>query len=294
MDVILLSTVCAVALLVAVMAVTRWGGLEPTPRPLIGPDGTPPPAAATVKARLRSLSIAFLAGGTAGALTAGLGGRLMMRIMAATSSERVQGLQSDADETIGEITFGGSLAFVLFIGVTSGLLGGALYLGLRRWLPRHSARRAGLVLGLLALGLAPLTDAINRDNRDFFLLDPDPLALALIVGIFLLGGMTVASVVERADRSWPHLDGRPGVVTVLVYAPLLVFIPLWFVLLVFVVVVGLTLAIQHTGLRRLWIGAGVDRVGRVLVTVAVVGAVALTGSHALDILTAEDILARAP
>lgn len=85
MDVAVLGVVCGLGLLAAVAAVVRWGGLERRPRSLT-PDE---PATETFRRLLRSLSIAFLAGGAAGVLTAGLGGRLMMRIMAATSSDRV-------------------------------------------------------------------------------------------------------------------------------------------------------------------------------------------------------------
>ena len=288
MDVVVLVGVCGAGLLAAAAAVVRWGGLVPGPRPLVADEAT----MVTLRRLLRSLSIAFLAGGLAGLLTAGLGGRLMMRILAATSSERVQGFPTDAEETVGEITFGGSASFVLFTGVTGGLLGATVYFAVRRWLPGRSARTSGLLLGLLALGLAPVTDALNQDNRDFTILDPDPLAVALIVGIFLLGGMTVVSVVERADRSWPVLEGRPSLATVAAYAPLLLFIPGWFVLVVFVGVLGGTVAVQRVApLHRAWTSAPVDRLGRVAFAALTLAAVAWAGSHAIDILTGDDLFA---
>ncbi len=291
MDVILLSAACGAALLAAVAAVVRWGGLEPVPRSLVRPSADRSDGE-VVQTLVRSLSIAFAAGGAAGVLTAGAGGRLMMRIMAATSSDRAQGLTTEAEETVGEITLGGTIGFLVFVGVASGLIGGLTYLALRRWLPGRSARVTGLVLGLLALAIAPATDAINRENSDFRVLDPDPLALVLILAIFLLGGMTVASVVERADRSWPE-PGPPVTITkVAAYAPLLLVIPAFVVLVAFLVVVGLTLLLRRVDvLARAWAGGGVDRAGRVLVVLAVIGAVALAGAHAADILSGDDLFA---
>jgi len=291
MDVILLAVTCGAALLVAVAAVVRWGGPRPRPRSLIGP-GAPRSDGEVLRSLLRSLSIVLAAGGAAGVLTAGAGGRLMMRIMAATSSDRAQGLTTEAEETVGEITLGGTVGFLLFAGVASGLIGGVTYLALRRWLPRRSTWLAGLVLGLLALALAPMSDAINRDNSDFRVLDPDPLALALIVAVFLLGGLTVAAVVERADRSWPELRRPVTPAKVAAYAPLLLVIPGFAVLVGFVVVVAVTLSLRRIdAVGRTWAGTGVDRAGRVLVGAAVIAAVVLAGTHAADILTGDDLLA---
>lgn len=184
------------------------------------------------------------------------------------------------------------MGFVVFIGLFGGLVGGVLYLALRRWLPGRSARTGGLVLGVLALALAPVSDALNRDNRDFEVLDPDPLAVGLILAVFLLGGMTVASVVERADRSWPEARGRPTVRTVAAYAPLVVTFPAPVLVLVFVATALATIALQRREARtRLWTSTRLDVAGRVLVTIAALAAAAVAGSHALDILTGEDLMA---
>ncbi len=288
MDLVVLSVVCLTGLAAAVVAVVRWGG-EPTGSdPLIVTDEVPP-LGATLRRLLRSISVAVSAGIVAGVITAGLGGRLMMRILAATSSDRVQGLATEADETIGEITLGGTIGLVVFVGVTSGLFGGLVYVAIRRWLPA-SARGAGLVLGGLAIGLAPLIDALNPDSVDFLFLDPDLLSVLLIVALFPLWGMTVASMIERAERSWPLPAWTPlGVAGCL---PLLVFAPAFFLLLFVVGGILAVLAAQRIGgLRRLVRSRPFDLAGRGLLVALVLVAVAWAGVNVVDILTGEDFIA---
>ncbi len=53
----------------------------------------------------------------AGFLVPGLGGRLFMRVLAATSGSGAQGRLTEADEVVGDITFDGSLGFVIFVGL---------------------------------------------------------------------------------------------------------------------------------------------------------------------------------
>src|SRR5688572_8223885 len=49
----------------------------------------------------------------AGVLTIGAGSRLMMRVLAATSSDDVQGRLTDAEEVIGEVSVGGSVFLII-------------------------------------------------------------------------------------------------------------------------------------------------------------------------------------
>jgi hypothetical protein len=288
MDLVVLSVVCLTGLVLAAIAVARWGGERPVPPPLVVP-GEVAPVGVTLRRLLRTLSIVVAAGLAAGVLTAGLGGRLMMRILAATSDDRVQGLTTEADETIGEITVSGTISVVVFVGVASGLLGGLVYVIIRRWLP-GSARRAGLVLGGLAIGLAPLIDALDSDSADFFLLDPDLLSVVLIVLLFPLWGMTVASMIERADRSWPEPSLTPaGVAGCL---PLLFFGAVVFLLPFVVAGVLAVLAAQRIGgLGRLVHSRPFDLAGRGLMLALLLVAVAWAGVNVVDILTGEDLIA---
>ena len=60
-----------------------------------------------------------------GVLAAGAGGRLLMRLLAVTSPD-ADGQITEAGAEIGEITVGGTLAFVAFAGVAAGALAAAL------------------------------------------------------------------------------------------------------------------------------------------------------------------------
>jgi len=276
-----LTAVCVSGLALAVLIVVRWGGRRRLPMPLVVP-GAPPTFGTTLRRVLRAIPIALLAGGFAGMLTAGLGGRLMMRVIAATSGDEAQGRLTEAEEQVGQISLDGTLGLVVFIGLFGGLLGGIAYLVLRRWLPA-SARMAGVILGILALGLAPGIDALNPDNVDFEILKPDLLVVAMLVPLFLLYGMTVASLVERADRSWPLLEWRP--VAVAAHLPLLLLLPAVFALLVTAVVVLVVILFQRVGpLARFARSPAIDLGARGLLAVTTVASLAWCGANVADIL----------
>ena len=57
-----------------------------------------------------------------GVLVAGFLGRFVMRVLAAMSGDGAQGLLTDADEVVGEITLSGSIAFVVFVGLGAGAI----------------------------------------------------------------------------------------------------------------------------------------------------------------------------
>lgn len=146
---------------------------------------------------------ATLAGGfVAGLLVAGFGGRLLMRLIAATSDDRAQGRLTEADEVVGRITGGGTVFFVLFAS-GFGVLGGVGYLLLRRWLPNRSIPAGLVVAGIGAGVLARPTDLLEPDSIDFEILGPRwlaaLLALALIAGLGALGAVLVDTFVQR----WP-------------------------------------------------------------------------------------------
>jgi len=127
--------VCAVLVAVGAALVVRWGA---GPRP-----GAPSPP---VPRYLAGLAVA---GPIAGVLAAGAGGRLVMRLLAVTSPE-AQGGITEAGETIGEITVGGTAAFLLFTGVPAGTLAALLFVIAGALLP--SGRLGGAVLGLVSPG----------------------------------------------------------------------------------------------------------------------------------------------
>jgi hypothetical protein len=153
----------------------------------------------------RHLAVSLGAGVAAGILAAGAGGRLVMRVLGATSPD-VHGLTTEAGETIGEITAGGTLAFVLFAGVPAGLLSGAIYALLAPVLPRGRAR--GVLLGAVLLVLfATRIEPLRADSIDFLLLEPAWVAVAGFSALALFQGMLVAALAPP-----PSAVRRPGMV----------------------------------------------------------------------------------
>ena len=138
------------------------------------------------------IGASLAAGVAAGVLAAGAGGRLVMRLLAATSPD-AHGSLTEAGEKIGEITIGGTLGFIFFTGVPAGFLSGALYALVAPVLPR--GRAAGIVLGLLLLVLAATRiEPLRSDSVDFLLLDPAWLAVLGFSALALFQGMLVAAL----------------------------------------------------------------------------------------------------
>jgi hypothetical protein len=256
---LVLTAVCVAGLLAAAAMVVRWGRQE---RPASGPAETPLELA-------RTAVVGVLGGAAAGVLVAGLGGRLVMRVLAATSGDAAQGLLTEADERVGRITYNGTMGLVVFVGLFGGIAGGLAYVAVRRWLPRRTWK-AGLVLGVLLLGLARL-DPLKPDNKDFALLHPTWLAVVLVVALFPAFGVAAAALIERIDRSWTH---RPvGLIPLVLIAPSGPFA------LGAVVIAGAAYAAKRAGWRP------PPRAGQVAVAVAGAGGLVSVSTAAVAILT---------
>ena len=85
--------------------------------PVLADRELPTRAGASALDGMRSIAAIVGAGLVAGFLVPGLGGRLFMRLMAATSGSAAQGKLTEAEEVVGEITLGGSVGFVIFVGL---------------------------------------------------------------------------------------------------------------------------------------------------------------------------------
>lgn len=165
--------VCLLLVGAGLAAILRWGGLYFQPPPVEEPGGTGDAAAPgwVARAYLWYLALAVTAGAGAGVLVAGAGGRLVMRLLAATAGDAAQGRITEAEQVVGRITVDGTVGFVIFTALFFGLSSAAGYLLIRRWLP--PGRLGGLACGaLLLIAGATRLDPLRADNPDFAMSAP--------------------------------------------------------------------------------------------------------------------------
>ena len=160
---------------------------------------------------LRSLGGCLAAGLVVGLVVAGLGSRLVMRLLAIADPD-ARGIITENGNVVGEITFGGTAGLVVFIGIPSGILGGLIVYLVRRWLPARLLWR-GLVLSVVLLALLGRT-VIDPDNFDFLFLDPAGLAVTLFGALFFLAGFALVPLADRWGPGTPRLFYRPDVTIV--------------------------------------------------------------------------------
>ncbi|MGH9190330.1 MAG: hypothetical protein ACRD0Q_09915 [Acidimicrobiales bacterium] len=213
--------VCAVLVVVGLALAVVWGGNSVADPP--GPDSAEPPDRPTAGLALSRLAwrldIAIISGLVAGITIAGAGGRLAMRLLAATAGDGAQGRLTEAEEVVGRITTEGTIGFIVFVGVFSGLLTGVAVMVLRRWLPR--GRLGGFAFGALLLVVgATRLEPMRTDNPDFDLVGPSWLALVVFGAVVLAQGVVTAAVASRLSRSLPLLSRRP--VTIFAHLPIVV------------------------------------------------------------------------
>ena len=262
------------ALLIAV--VIAWRGRR---LPLLATRELPVTPGRSALDGLRTIAAVVGAGMVAGLLVAGLGGRRFMRVMAATSGDAAQGKLTEAEEIVGDVTFGGSLDFVLFVGLIVPAAAALGYLAFRHFLP-GPVLVGGLMFGVILLGTFGIDDPMSPDNVDFEILEPLWLA---IIGIALLGvlfGLTFAALASRWDASLPPLSagwravpGHVGLVMALL-PPFLV------VTAVYVLI--RTIAVGRT--RPILEAKPVRTTGLVIVSIGTVLAAAGTVAAAAEIL----------
>jgi hypothetical protein len=251
---------------------------ERTPSPLTGLDPFPQRLAVTIGRTGGMLVGAYLAG----VLVIGAGARLMMRVLAATSPEDVQGLRTEADAIVGDVTVGGSAFLIVALGLGAGVVGLALFAALRRWLPSRSLA-AGVIGSAIGAGLLVRPSGlVSADNVDFTILEPTALGLGMCLVIIVLFGATFGVLVDRLAPRWPRPGwSLRGIASILPFAVLLLSPPLLLAALagVFFGTVAPTLPRSVASQGQLPVGAesGGARFG----AVAVVAAGALGGVSVL-------------
>ena len=112
---------------------------------------------------------------------------------------------------MGKITVGGTIGFIVFTGLFFGLGTGALYLLIRRWLPR--GRLGGLAFGGLLLVIAATRiEPLRRDNPDFDIVGPGWLNVAVFAALVVAHGIVSPPWPAATAASCPCClaAGRPS------------------------------------------------------------------------------------
>jgi hypothetical protein len=183
--------VMAALLVLGLVLTFRWAA-----RPYRAAEG--PPAVRY----LRGVSVAMVAGFWAGVLVTGPAVRLAMRLLAVTAGDDAQRRFTEADEIVGRVDVGGTIALIVFGGILPGLLSGGIYVLLRRLLP--AGAWGGVVFGLLHLVVAATRlDPLRPDNPDFDLVGPGWLAVLTFGLAAVAHGMAVAAFATRYSASLP-------------------------------------------------------------------------------------------
>jgi hypothetical protein len=261
----LLMVVCGALLAVGAAMALAWSG-----EPLVEPA---PPSAGLQRRRRAALAhfarwaaILTVAGTATGLLVLGAGGRLAMRLLAATSPDAV-GRFTEGQARVGDITLEGTLAYATFGALPLAFVSAALYLLAAPWLPR--GRLAGATFGLVLLVVgAPFVDPLRADNLDFDLLGPGRLSVLVFAVLALLHGTALAAIAGRSSRALASRDRRG---TAAALAPAVVLLPVGVVL----ALGGLVVAALPRALPALLAARASRRgvvVGRVLLGAATIAA----------------------
>lgn len=187
------------------------GGTPERPRANIAPSGSPT-RVGSLESSVRALAAASAAGGILGVLIGGVGGRLVMGVLASLNPED-EGVISDDGFEMGRITLDGT-AQLLLSTLQFGLVGALVYLALRNLAIGPTwVRIASVTVG----GTVVFGAAVIHDGVDFTLLEPSWLPILLFLAIPLAYIPTTALLIEHWLRptSWFVTADRRKVAAVL-------------------------------------------------------------------------------
>jgi len=134
--------------------------------------------------------MATLSGAIAGVVVGGVLGRVVMRISGFTAGPGLVGVTTENGNRVGDITFGGTLALVVFTGLASGVVGGIVYAVVEPWLRRVRPWH-GLAYGV-ALLLAFGSAVLDPSNFDFTRFGVPALNVAMFAALFVIFGLAIA------------------------------------------------------------------------------------------------------
>ena len=193
-----LMLLCGLLVLAGIVVIVAWGG-----RGVVAPEAVPDRGrvASILSRYLWWATLVVTTGLVTGILVAGAGGRLMMRLLAATSPD-ARGLVTEAGETVGQISVSGTLGFLTFAALPLALSASLAFAAVHQWLP--DGRLTGALFGLLLLIAASTRlEPLRATNPDFVLLDPAWAALLTFGLLVLAEGMAIAAFMGWYSRRLP-------------------------------------------------------------------------------------------
>lgn len=206
------------------------------------------------------VALALTAGVLAGVTVIGAGGRLAMRLLAVTAGDAAQGRLTEADQTVGEITVGGTVGFVVFSGVFGGVIAAVLYLLVRRFLPPRWLGGAIFGLGLLIVAGTTI-EPLRSDNPDFDIVGPGWLALLVFAALSVVFGIVLSGLIAAVSRWLPLIAANRRVLLRYLFPALfaaIAFIPTALAVVVGIAAIALTRwrPIVDAVRSRRWVVAG--------------------------------------
>jgi len=151
-------------------------------------------------ARLREAAIVVVGSGIAGALVGGLASRVVMRV-AALAAPEIRGTLTENGNVIGEITLEGTIALMIFAGLSSTVFGAGAFVVARPWLPRRTVPR-GLIFGVFLLALTGAA-VVDAGNADFVVLGDRLLNVTMFSSLFIAFGLVASSAFAVLERRVP-------------------------------------------------------------------------------------------
>lgn len=163
----------------------------------------------------RHVGAASLAGIIAGVLVAGVLGRIAMRVSGFMSRPDLIGVETSNGNRVGEITFDGTLAIALFVGLPAGILGAALFASAEPWLRRFRPWN-GVAFGVILL-LAAGFIFIDPANFDFQRFGSAPVNIAMFAALFVAFGALTALLFDRFHGAIERTGTTVGALEVLAW-----------------------------------------------------------------------------
>jgi hypothetical protein len=157
---------------------------------------------AAIASLVRHAAVAGVAGVISGVIVGGLGGRLVMRFSAIAGPDRLTGIPTSNGNVIGDITVGGTLELVIFVGIFSGAFGAIAYLITEPWL-EWAGRWHGLVFGFVLL-LTVSEVVIQPENIDFAILRNQQLNVGMFSALFISFGLLMVWLRGALDARLPQ------------------------------------------------------------------------------------------